>query len=228
MPGLNVDSTVFVVDDDEGVRKSLQWLIGSTGLAVESCATARAFLDSYDPTRPGCLVLDMRMPDMSGLELQEELNARGISIPIIMVTAYGDVASAVRALKMGAVDFIEKPFSDQMLLDSVHRAVDMDRKIRRSRAQSADVAVRLTRLTTREREVLDLLIASKASKVIVAELGISEKTIEFHRANIIRKLGMASFADVLFMVISQRATEEALQDLLDRVVRAPASSPSPR
>jgi FixJ family two-component response regulator len=217
-----------VLDDDEGIRKSLRWLIGSTGLAVATCATAREFLDSYDPARPGCLVLDMRMPDMSGLELQEELSARGIWIPIIVVTAYGDVASAVRALKMSAVDFIEKPFGDQLLLDSIHRALDIDGKIRRSRSQSADVAARLSRLTTREQEVLHLSIASKPSKLIGEELGVSEKTLEFHRTNIIRKLGVGSFADVLYLIVSHRAIEESLREFPRGVRRAPAFSPSPR
>ena len=191
------EPTVFVVDDDPAMRESLRWLLQSVGLAVETHAGAAAFLSSYDPSRSGCLVLDMRMPGMSGLNLQDELIARRITLPIIIITGYAEVPTAVRALKRGAVDFIEKPFSDELLLDRIRQAIETDRQTRDAEAQRAEVTVRFAQLTPREREVMELVIAGKANKVIAAELGLSPKTVEVHRANVMRKMAVDSVAELV-------------------------------
>ena len=191
------DATVFVVDDDAGMRDSLRWLLESVSLAVEAYATAEEFLAIYDPGRPGCLVLDLRMPGMSGLELQQELQARRAVLPIIIITAYGEVPAAVRAMKAGAIDFLEKPFSDQLLLDRVQRALETDRHEREHRSSQAKVAGRLARLTTRERQVMEGVVAGKANKVIAADLGISQKTVEAHRARVMHKLEVDSVPELV-------------------------------
>jgi len=189
--------TVFVVDDDPAIRESLRWLIESVGLNVKVFATAHEFLEGYDPSSAGCLVLDVRMPGMSGLDLQNELAARKINIPILIITGHAEVPVAVRAMKAGALDFIEKPFSDQLLLDRIRRAIEKDTEFRRTHSQQAEVAARLALLTPREREVMDLVIAGKANKVIASELGLSPKTIEVHRAHVMKKMQVESLADLV-------------------------------
>ena len=191
------EPTVFVVDDDPSIRESLRWLIESVGLRVQTSATAQEFLDRYDADTPGCLVLDVRMPGISGLDLQAELSSRKISIPIIIITGHAEVPVAVSALKAGAMDFIEKPFSDQLLLDRVRRAIEADTEARRVHGERAAVSVRLDTLTPREREVMELVIAGKANKVIAAELGLSPKTVEVHRANVMKKMQVDSLADLV-------------------------------
>ena len=191
------EPTVFVVDDDPAMRDSLRWLFESVGLAVETFATAEAFLDGCDPTRPGCLLLDVRMPGMSGLNLQDELAARHFTLPTIIITGYAEVATAVRALKTGAIDFIEKPFSDELLLERIQQALAADRQARETRAHYADVAARFALLTARERSVMELVIAGKANKVIAADLGLSPKTVEVHRANVMRKMEAQSVAELV-------------------------------
>jgi FixJ family two-component response regulator len=193
--------TVFVVDDDEAVRKSLAWLIGSVGLAVKAYESADAFLASWAEERPGCLVLDVRMPGMSGLELQDALARRGSSLPVIIVTGHADVPMAVRALKAGAVDFIEKPFNDQVLLDRIQDAVKRSQAVFAGQARRARVQALLARLTPRERQVAELVAAGKPNKVIAFELDLSMKTVEVHRHNVMDKLEVASVADLtrLFM-----------------------------
>lgn len=189
--------TVFIVDDDAAIRRSLRFLIESSGLAAETYGTAEEFLDRYDPARPGCLILDVRMPGMSGLHLQEELVSRQAGLPIIVVTGYAEVPMAVRALQKGARDFIEKPFSDQMLLEKVHDAIAGDLEARRRKAER-DVALEaLARLTDREREVLDRVIAGKPNKVIALELFLQVKTVEAHRARVMKKLEASSLADLV-------------------------------
>jgi len=190
-------ATVFVVDDDPAIRESLGWLIESVGLKVKMFATAQEFLEGYDPTLPGCLVLDIRMPGMSGLDLQNELAARKVNIPILVITGHAEVPVAVRAMKAGAFDFIEKPFSDQLLLDRIRRAIEKDAGFRRARSQRAEVAARLAQLTPREREVMDLVVAGKANKVIASELGLSPKTVEVHRAHVMKKMQVGSLADLV-------------------------------
>ena len=189
--------TVFVVDDDQAVRDSLRWLIESVGLPVETYAAAQDFLAEYDPNRPGCLVVDIRMPGMSGLELQQRLAAHGTGPAVIVITAHGDVATAVRAMRGGAVDLIEKPFNDQTLIDRIHEAIERDALQRAVRAQQAATAERLKQLTPRELEVLRLVVAGRPNKVIATHLGISEKTVEVHRGRVMDKMHVRSLPELV-------------------------------
>lgn len=193
-------STVFIVDDDVAVRQSLSLLIRSMSLAVEAFESAQDFLERGDRTRPGCLVLDIRMPGMSGLELQDELSRRGFVLPVIFITGHGDVAMAVRAMKHGAVDFIEKPFNDQLLLERINQALELDRQRRELQAERADIASRMATLSPREREVMGRIVAGQANKVIAIELGLSERTVEIHRAKVMSKTGARSLAELVSMV----------------------------
>jgi FixJ family two-component response regulator len=197
------DPTVFVVDDDPAVRDSLRWLIESVGLPVETFHTARSFLDRYDPNRPGCLVLDVRMPGMSGVDLQEQLVSRSWRIPIIIITGHADLTMAVRTLKNGALDFIEKPFSDQVLLSGIQQAIELDLGIRDEQAGQAEIAARVSSLTPREREIMNKVIVGKPNKVIADELGLSQKTVEVHRANVMKKMRAESLADLVRMTLLQ-------------------------
>jgi FixJ family two-component response regulator len=201
---MHSNATVFVVDDDPAIRESLRWLIESVGLNVRVFSTAQEFLEGYDPSTPGCLVLDIRMPGMSGLDLQNELATREIQVPIIIITGHAEVPVAVRALKAGAMDFIEKPFSDQLLLDRIRRAIEVDAQSRRVRSEQAEIAARRGQLTPREREVMDLVIAGKANKVIASELGLSPKTVEVHRAHVMKKMQVASLADLVRLGMMER------------------------
>ena len=193
------DPTIFVVDDDETLRGSLRWLLESLRHNVQTYASAREFLSSYDPVQPGCLVLDIRMPEISGLQLQEILTKRGIRIPVIMITGHADIAMAVRAMKAGAIDFIEKPFNDQELLERVEQALALDARQRQEEAQRRIAIERLELLTPREREVLEKVVCGKLNKVIAAELGISMKTVEAHRAKVMGKMGVNSPAELAGM-----------------------------
>lgn len=190
-------ATVFVVDDDEVVARSLRWLIESVQLEVETFHSAQAFLDGYHPSRHGCLVLDVRMPGMSGIELQERLNQRKWTLPIIFITGHGDVAMAVRAIKLGAFDFVEKPFNDQDLLDRIHAAIQHDSSMRESERENATLLARLASLSAREREVMDLVVEGLANKVIAAQLNLSPKTIEVHRARVMEKMRVRSISDLV-------------------------------
>ncbi len=189
--------TVFIVDDDPGLCRALACLLESIHLPCETYSSARQFLCAYDPRRPGCLVLDVRMPDMSGLDFQAELTARGYTIPVIIITGYADVPTAVRALKAGAVEFIEKPFSDQAIVECIQKAIERDRQIRLLENERADFSKRLARLTRRERQVMDLLLAGKANKDIATELRLARKTIETHRANLMAKMGTKTLAELI-------------------------------
>ena len=188
---------VFVVDDDAEVRESIRWLIESVGMKAKTFASAHEFLDAYDPQQPGCVVLDVRMPEISGLELQKKLLAKGIEIPTIIVSAFGSVAVAVDAMKHGAVDFIEKPFSDQAMLDRIHQAIEKDRRQRRQKVQKTKAAARVDLLTVREREVMDLVVGGKATKQIAVDLEISPKTVESHKYNIMAKLDINTITDLI-------------------------------
>lgn len=199
------DATVFVIDDDMAVRESLRWLLESVGLRVEVFANADALLDRVTADSAGCLLLDVRLPGMSGLDLQQVLHERGIDLPIIIITGHGDVPIAVRALKGGAMDFIEKPFNDQMLLDRVRDALERDRQRRAERDRSASVRNRIDRLTPRERQVMDLVVQGKLNKQIAAHLGLSHKTIEVHRAHIMRKMEADSVATLVRLVLAGHA-----------------------
>jgi FixJ family two-component response regulator len=196
---------VFVVDDDPAMRDSLRWLIESTGLQVETFADAQTFLARIRPDLPGCLVLDVRMPGMSGLDLQAELTRRGIGLPTIVVTGHAEVPMAVRAVKAGAIDFIEKPFSDQLLLDRVRQGIDMDRQERDGRARRAEILRRMSLLTQREREVLDLVVVGKANKEIAAALHLSPKTVEVHRAHVMEKMQASSVAELVRLALVGQA-----------------------
>jgi two-component system response regulator FixJ len=195
------DPTVFVVDDDRAMRDSLRWLLESVGLSVRTYPTAADFLREYEPSQPGCLVLDVRMPGMSGLDLQAELARRGAGLPTIVVTGHAEVPMAVRAVKAGALDFIEKPFSDQLLLDRVRQALEIDRQDREVRCRRDEARRRLESLTAREREVLALVVAGKANKEIAADLGLSPKTVEVHRARVMSKMAVDSLAELIRVAI---------------------------
>jgi FixJ family two-component response regulator len=195
------EPTVFIVDDDNEVREAIELLMDSVGLASESYDSGWAYLACFDPTRPGCLILDVRMRQMSGLELQERLAEEPIRPPVIIITGHGDVPMAVRAVKNGAVDFIEKPFNDQSLLDAVHRALDIDGEQRGYAEEIADIQERLQRLTKREREVLDQIVDGKRNKVIAVDLGISQSTVEAHRAKVMEKLEARSLSELMRMML---------------------------
>ena len=192
--------TVFIVDDDPGVREGLSRLVRSAGYPVECFETAAAFLETWRDGRPGCLVTDIRMPGMSGLELQERMRAQGSSIPTIVLTGFGDVPGAVRALKGGALDFLQKPFEPDVLLVRIAEALREDARTREASAQAAEIRSRLTKLTPREREVMAHVIDGKANKVIALELGISERTVELHRGRVMRKVGARSVAQLIRQV----------------------------
>jgi FixJ family two-component response regulator len=194
--------TVFVVDDDESVRGSLRFLLLSAGL--ESCAfgSAPEFLAAYDPAHPGCLVLDVRMPGMSGLELQRELNLRGAIIPVIFITGHGDIPMAVEAMQHGAHDFMQKPFRDEDLIQRVRRALDKDAKARAALEEHQAIRDRLDSLTPREREVLVLMARGKPNKIMAHELSVSQRTVEIHRARVMEKSGASSLAELVRMVMN--------------------------
>jgi RNA polymerase sigma factor (sigma-70 family) len=201
VPVVDATERVYVVDDDEPMRDSLVWLLESRGFRVEAYASAEAFLDRLHDEMYGCLVLDVRMPGMSGLELFERLSARGVSLPVIFVTGHGDVPMAVSAVKKGAVDFIEKPFNDEEMLRLVEQCLQSDRNQRASRVQRAALRRRIASLTEREREVMDLVIAGRMNKQIADELGISPKTVEVHRARVMEKVGAQSIAELVQLVM---------------------------
>ncbi len=196
------DPTVFIVDDEAEVRDALKLLMDSVGLAAETFASAQAYLDQFEPQRPGCLVLDIRMPGLSGLELQEKLSEEALHPPIVIITGHGDVPMAVRAVQAGAVDFIEKPFRDQVLLDSVHRAITRDAEQRGEASRLADIEARLQRLTPREKEVLDLVMTGMRNTVIAVELGVSQSTVEAHRAKVMEKMEAKTLSDLMRMMLS--------------------------
>jgi two-component system response regulator FixJ len=198
---MGLEPTVFIVDDDQEVRDALELLMQSIGLAAQSFASAQAYLDAFDPARPGCVVLDVRMKGMSGLELQRRLSEEPLFPPIIVITGHGDVPMAVRGVKAGAVDFIEKPFNDQLLLDAVHRALEQDAEQRGEASRLADITVRLARLTPREREILEEVAAGKRNKIIAADLGISQSTVEAHRAKVMEKMEARSLSDLMRMLL---------------------------
>jgi len=194
-------AAVFVVDDDEGVRTSLRLLIRSIGLPVETFDSAQEFLAQFDPERPGCLVLDIRMPGMSGLELQQKLNERHAITPIVFITGHGDVPMAVEAMQAGAIDFVQKPFRDQDLIDRINRALEKDRTNRAALKERDAIRQRIEELTPREREVLELVTKGRANKVIAGDLSVSQRTVEIHRARVMEKMGASSLAHLVRMVI---------------------------
>jgi len=198
-PQSEQEPTVFIVDDDAAIRFAMQALMDSVNLSHEIFASGDEFLEKTTDQRPGCLVLDIRMPGLGGLELQEELIKRGNTLPIIFITGHGDVPMAVEAMQKGAVDFIQKPFRDQELLDRIREALATDEERREAQQHHAEVAGRLERLTNREREVFDLVVTGKPNKVIAYELGVSQRTVEIHRARVMEKMQARSLADLVKM-----------------------------
>ena len=203
---MNAQPTVFIVDDDSAMRDSLGFLIGSVGRKVETYASAEEFLDAYDNERPGCIVLDVRMPGLSGLELMEKLGEDRFAPPVVLITGHGDIPMAVRALKAGAFDFIEKPFSDQVLLERIQQALQQDTSDRASEHDRSDIERRAARLTTRENQVFELVVDGKPNKVVASDLGLSQKTVEVHRAHVMEKMRAGSFADLVKMAVVLEVT----------------------
>ena len=208
-------ATVFVVDDDPSMRDSMRWLIESVGLNVEAFANADAFMEQFAGDVPGCLVLDVRMPGTSGMELLDSLKNRGVQLPIIMISGHGDVPMAVQALKRGAMDFLEKPFRDQELLEQIAKAIETDQARRKKAESIAGIRTRLEKLTPREREVMELVVAGYANKQVAAKLGLSEKTIEVHRSRVMSKMRAKTLPCLVKMAIAvgvAEATDCADQD----------------
>jgi two-component system, LuxR family, response regulator FixJ len=199
---MTAEATVFVIDDNVGVRKSLRALLESAGLAVETYESGEEFLAVYDPERRGCLVLDVRLRNSSGLDLQDELRRRKAMIPIIVLTGHGNVPTSVRALKAGAVDFLQKPAPPKLLLERVRAAINSDRQARAVTTERAVVMQRLTHLTPREREVMELLIAGKTSKEIAGAMSVSVRTVEGHRRMVFSKMNVFSAAQLVRTVLS--------------------------
>jgi len=193
--------TIFVVDDDDAVRTALRLLIKSLGLPVETFASAQEFLDSFDADRPGCLVTDIRMPGMSGLELQAKLNEIHSITPLVFISGHGDIPMAVEAMQHGAMDFIQKPFRDQDLIDRIHQALELDHANRVALKGRDAIIERIRTLTPREHEVLALVAAGKANKVIAGDLDVSQRTVEIHRARVMEKMNASSLAHLVRMVI---------------------------
>ncbi len=194
--------TIFVVDDDDAVRDSLTALIEAAGFAAQAYPSAEAFLDAGQPERGACLVTDVRMPGMSGLALHEQLAARGAGLAVIVMTGHGDVAMAVRAMKAGAVDFLEKPFAPEALIESVRRALALGRARQDAGTQSAEARARILRLTPREREVLQHLVAGRPNKVIAHQMRISPRTVEIHRAKVMDKMEARSLSELVRLALA--------------------------
>ncbi|HEV8441976.1 MAG TPA: response regulator transcription factor [Steroidobacteraceae bacterium] len=195
------NAVVMVVDDDTGVRNAMRILLKSVGLESVLYGSAQEFLAAYQPSQPGCLVLDIRMPGMSGLELQQQLNLRGAVVPVIFMTGHGDIPMAVEAMQHGAFDFLQKPFRDQDLLDRIQRAIAKDAELRQSLGEHARIRTHLESLTPREREVLDLMTQGKQNKSIALDLGVSPRTVEIHRARVMEKMNAHSVAELVRMML---------------------------
>lgn len=199
---MSVSGLVHLIDDDEDVRRAVAFLLGTAGLAVKVYDSASTFLEKCDDFRSGCIVSDVRMPGIDGLELLRRLNQKGSRLPVVVMTGHADVALAVAAMKEGAADFIEKPFSDEVLLAAIQLALDREEKAAGSDTHTAEVRKKLASLTAREKEVLDGLLAGHPNKTIAYDLGISPRTIEVHRANVMTKMAAASLSELVRMVIS--------------------------
>jgi FixJ family two-component response regulator len=194
--------TIYIVDDDDGMRRALVALLSTVGYPTAAFDRASEFLAKFKADDPGCLVLDIRMPEMSGLELQQHLNRMGSMLPVIFITGHGDVPMAVQAMKMGALEFIQKPFREQDLLDRINQALQLDAENRKDQARRSEVAKRLDTLTPREREVMNLVVEGEANKAIAIDLGLSERTVEIHRAKVMEKMRARSVAHLVRLHLS--------------------------
>lgn len=203
---------VYVVDDDQAMVESLSWIIESVGLKAKAYTRAQEFLDEYDPVQHGCILLDVRMPGMSGPELQTKLNAIGAALPIIFISGHGDVPLAVRVMKAGAIDFLTKPFNDQILLESINKALRVDKTNREKLQESAQAEAKFALLSPREVQVLQGIVSGKQNKVISAELNISLKTVEAHRASVMKKMSVKSVPELVKLVLTNGVQESTTQD----------------
>lgn len=194
---MNVPPTIFIVDDDPEVRDYLKSLLQSSGYQVQTYECAKTFMEDYHADQPGCLLLDVRMPELSGPGLQEKLVEKGICLPIIMMTGFGDVSTAVNAMKKGAIDFIEKPIDAPSLLKHVEEALEKDTIDRKLNQRKVELQTLFARLTTREKEVMKLVVSGKANKQVASDLGISPKTVEIHRAHVMQKIQVNSLAELV-------------------------------
>jgi two-component system response regulator DctR len=198
------EPTVFIVDDDEAVRDSIQELVNSVGLSAEVYASAQQYLETFDPERPGCLVLDVRMARLSGRALQAKLNQMHARIPIVFISGHGDIPMAVKAIKAGAVDFVQKPYHEQQLLDSINEALRRDAAARHGSVDRREFEARLQWLTEREREVMDLAVQGLSSKAIAKQLDISPRTVDVHRSRLLDKLAVGSLVELMHLVSTRR------------------------
>ncbi len=199
---MDKDATVFIIDDDKEVREAIELLMHSIGLRAKTYASAQDYLDHFNPDLPGCLILDVRMKGMSGLALQEHLNTLPLAPPVIIITGHGDVPMAVQAVQNGAANFIEKPFNEQVLLDSIHRALDVDAKQRGKALKKAEIQERLERLTRREHQVIEQVVKGERNKSIAKKLSITQSTVEAHRARAMEKLEAKSLSELMRIMIS--------------------------
>jgi FixJ family two-component response regulator len=199
MKDTKATAAIYVVDDDEGMRRALSTLLSTIGHRVLSFGKPSEFLAKHDPTQHGCVILDIRMPEISGLEVQQQLNKQGSMLPVIFITGHGDVPMAVQAMKEGAFDFVQKPFRDQDLIDRINHALQQDAENRKQILQRAEMKQRFDSLTQREHQVLEMVVDGRANKVIAIDLALSERTVEIHRANVMEKMGARSVAHLVKM-----------------------------
>jgi FixJ family two-component response regulator len=206
---MNDHQTVFIVDDDEGVRDGLSLLLATVGVSCELYESAQAFLDAYDADKRGCLVLDIRMPRMTGLDLQKKLREMGSVLPVIFITGHGDIPMAVEAMRRGALDFIRKPFREHDLLERINEALNIDEDTHRKAVDRQEIAERLSTLSQREKEVFDRVADGQMNKVIAADLGISERTVEVHRGQVMKKLDVRTLAQLVRVKIEMEQSAAA-------------------
>jgi FixJ family two-component response regulator len=211
---------IHVVDDEEDVRNGVRLLLRSNGHTVRAYASPVSFLEQYRHTEPGCLLLDVRMPEMTGMELQQQLIRRGIATPIVFISGHGDIPMAVRAVQAGALDFLEKPFSEEALLACITRALEVDKALRTRTATEHEMAARLAQLTPREREVLDLLVEGAVNKIIARKLDLSTRTVEIHRARVLSKMGVQNVAQLARIMTAFESTP--IRDIAGGTPHVPA------